>query len=295
MDREREDLSNDVDALYIRLEGEIAAGIDRVPVSPAGDDESSSVRAQGAPAPVDPDPAVAEEGGEPSDSQTPAEREISADGNIQADGKTSSDKETPAEREIQADEVIQAKPKILDGLQQQAEDCRACPLHEQRNKLVFGVGDPECSLMFVGEGPGVEEDRTGIPFVGRAGQLLTRMIEAMGYTRETVYIANVIKCHPRGNRTPGPREIEACRHFLESQIQTLSPKVIVALGAPAAKTLLHREEGITSLRGNLFPYPEDASITVVPTFHPAYLLRNESEKGKVWQDLQKAMALLKKA
>ncbi|MHC4942937.1 MAG: uracil-DNA glycosylase [Planctomycetota bacterium] len=181
---------------------------------------------------------------------------------------------------------------VLADLEEKARACRACPLCEERNKVVFGVGNPRAELMFVGEAPGVDEDRVGEPFVGRAGQLLTRMIQAMGQSRETVYIANVVKCHPRGNRTPGPREIEACRPFLEAQIRTISPRVIVALGAPASQTLLNRGEGISTLRGHAYPYDKVKGVTLVPTFHPAYLLRNESEKNKAWEDLQRAMAIL---
>jgi DNA polymerase len=182
---------------------------------------------------------------------------------------------------------------ILAALEEQARACRACPLCEERNKVVFGTGDPGARLMFVGEAPGKDEDRVGEPFVGRAGQLLTRMIQAMGRTREDVYIANVVKCHPRGNRTPGPREIEACRPLLEAQIRTISPKVIVALGAPASQTLLNRGEGISTLRGHAYPYGKLEGVTLIPTFHPAYLLRNESEKKKAWEDLKRAMAVLK--
>ena len=187
---------------------------------------------------------------------------------------------------------IRGRKVRLRALAARAEACHACGLREARRRLVFGEGDPMARLLFVGEGPGREEDRAGRPFVGRAGVLLDRMILAMGLTRERVYIANTVKCHPPENRTPTPEEMEACRPFLEEQIRILRPRVIVALGAPAARTLLKREEGVTALRGRAHPYPEDGEILVVPTFHPAYLLRKEREKPKAWEDLKLAMSLL---
>jgi len=180
----------------------------------------------------------------------------------------------------------------LAHFEKKAQACTACSLYKQRDRLVFGAGNPQADLMFVGEAPGYDEDREGVPFVGKAGQLLTRMIKAMGFTREEVYIANVLKCHPPKNRTPVPKEISACRTFLEEQIRIISPRIIVALGAPASKTLLDSNQGISALRGRAFPYKGMVGIQIIPTFHPAYLLRNESEKGKVWKDLQLAMAIL---
>jgi len=180
----------------------------------------------------------------------------------------------------------------LRALAARAEACRACGLWRGRRRLVFGEGNPAPRLLFVGEGPGREEDRVGRPFVGRAGALLDRMIRAMGFTRGEVYIANAVKCRPPENRTPTAEEMEACRPLLEEQIRILRPRVIVALGAPAARTLLKREEGITALRGRAHPYPGDEGIPVVPTFHPAYLLRKEREKPKAWVDLQLALSLL---
>jgi uracil-DNA glycosylase family 4 len=181
---------------------------------------------------------------------------------------------------------------VLVALERKVKKCTACPLHEKRIQAVFGDGNPEARLMFVGEAPGAEEDRFGLPFVGKAGHLLTRMIEAMGYKREEVYIANVIKCRPPGNRTPTGQEIVSCHAYLEEQIRRISPQVIVALGAPASRTLLKRDQGITALRGRQYPLPDHEEIWVVPTFHPAYLLRNASEKGKGWIDLQIAMKIL---
>jgi DNA polymerase len=170
--------------------------------------------------------------------------------------------------------------------------CTACVLHEQRIQAVLGEGNPDADLLFVGEAPGAEEDRQGRPFVGKAGRLLTRMIEAMGFRREQVYIANVIKCRPPGNRTPSGPEMACCRPYLDRQIRLIAPRVIVALGAPAARTLLETQQGINALRGRKYPYPRREDIRVVPTFHPAYLLRNTAEKGKGWKDLQIAMKIL---
>jgi uracil-DNA glycosylase len=169
-------------------------------------------------------------------------------------------------------------------------DCRRCKLAGGRTTLVFGVGAPRAELMFVGEGPGADEDLQGEPFVGKAGQLLTKMIEAMGYRREQVYIANVVKCRPPGNRNPEPDEIEACEPFLKRQIEAVQPRVIVALGKFAAHTLLRSSIPITKLRGQ---WSEYASVRLMPTFHPAYLLRSPQEKVKAWEDLKLVMAALK--
>ncbi|MFB3894607.1 MAG: uracil-DNA glycosylase family protein [Phycisphaerae bacterium] len=182
--------------------------------------------------------------------------------------------------------------------EQHIKTCRACILHAQRRQAVPGEGDPCAQLVFVGEGPGEEEDRTGRPFVGRAGQLLDKMIAAMGLRREQVYICNVVKCRPPGNRTPEPAERVTCMPYLVRQLQIIAPKVIVALGNPAMQTLLDTREGITRMRGNwqkLGPIGEGlAGIPVMPTFHPAFILRsyNEDTRGKVWSDLQKVMELL---
>jgi DNA polymerase len=168
-------------------------------------------------------------------------------------------------------------------------DCRRCTLAPGRTTLVFGVGDPHAELMFVGEGPGAEEDLRGEPFVGKAGQLLTRMIEAMGYRREQVHIANVVKCRPPGNRNPEPSEIEACEPFLRRQIEAVRPRVLVALGTFAAHTLLRTTIPITRLRGEWSQYQ---GVKLMPTFHPAYLLRSPQEKVKAWEDLKQVMAAL---
>ena len=159
----------------------------------------------------------------------------------------------------------------LDALRDEALGCVRCPLAPTRTQVVFGAGNPDADLMFVGEGPGAEEDKQGIPFVGRAGQLLTRLVEGIGLTRDDVYIANVVKCRPPGNRDPQPEEIEACRPYLEGQLHFLQPRVVVTLGNFATKLLLETKEGITKLRGREFPYRDGAVL--IPTFHPAAVLR----------------------
>jgi DNA polymerase len=175
----------------------------------------------------------------------------------------------------------------LDILRSDMGDCSRCSLCLLRTNLVFGEGNPRAELVFVGEVPGGDEDREGRPFVGRAGQLLTKIINAMGLKREDVYICNILKCRPPGNRNPEPAEIAACEPFLVRQLQAISPRVICALGAFAAKTLLKKENTpITALRGRFHTYE---GIKVMPTFHPAYLLRNPMAKKTVWDDVQMIM------
>jgi uracil-DNA glycosylase family 4 len=169
-------------------------------------------------------------------------------------------------------------------------DCTRCKLAGLgRTQVVFGVGNPSADLMFVGEAPGADEDIQGVPFVGRAGQLLTKIIEAINLKREDVYIANVIKCRPPQNRNPEPDEIETCQPFLFQQIDVIRPKVIVTLGKFAAQCLLRSEEPISRLRGRLFDY---RGAKLIPTFHPAYLLRNPSSKREVWEDMKLVKKLL---
>ena len=169
-------------------------------------------------------------------------------------------------------------------------DCSRCKLHRLgRTQVVFGVGNPEADLMFVGEAPGADEDVQGEPFVGRAGQLLTKIIEAIELRREDVYIANVIKCRPPQNRNPEPDEVEQCEPFLFRQIDIIKPKVIVALGKFAAQSLLRTTEPITRIRGREYTY-RDAIL--MPTYHPAYLLRNPSAKREVWEDMKRVRAIL---
>ena len=169
-------------------------------------------------------------------------------------------------------------------------DCSRCKLHTLgRRQVVFGVGNPNADLMFVGEAPGADEDIQGEPFVGRAGQLLTKIIEAIDLKREDVYIANVIKCRPPGNRNPEPDEVEQCEPFLFRQIDVIKPRVIVALGKFAAQCLLKTDAPITRIRGREFTYRD---AVLIPTYHPAYLLRNPSAKRDVWEDMKRVRALL---
>ena len=168
-------------------------------------------------------------------------------------------------------------------------ECTRCKLHTTRHKIVFGDGSPKAELVFIGEGPGADEDAQGLPFVGRAGKLLTQMIEAMGLQRQQVYICNVVKCRPPGNRQPEKDEVDACSPFLFRQLDVLQPKVIVCLGATAAQTLLQTNRGISHFRGEWLDY---RGYKMIATYHPAYLLRNPHAKGDVWKDLQKVMAEL---
>ena len=168
-------------------------------------------------------------------------------------------------------------------------ECTRCKLHKTRNTIVFGDGNPNAELVFVGEGPGHDEDMQGLPFVGRAGKLLTQMIEAMGLQRKDVYICNVVKCRPPENRAPEKDEVAECSPFLLRQIDAIAPKVIVCLGAIAAQTLLQTARGISQFRGQ---WLEFRGRKLMATYHPAYLLRNPSAKGEVWKDLQKVMAVL---
>jgi uracil-DNA glycosylase len=170
-------------------------------------------------------------------------------------------------------------------------DCQRCRLAEGRQNIVFGVGNPQAHLVFVGEAPGADEDQQGEPFVGKAGQLLTKMIEAMGYRREEVYICNVIKCRPPSNRNPEPDEVAACEPFLKKQLAALRPRLIVTLGKFAAQCLLRDDTPISRLRGDFRTYE---GITLMPTFHPAYLLRDPSKKKEAWADLKAVNAALKR-
>jgi DNA polymerase len=176
------------------------------------------------------------------------------------------------------------KAEALAELEKKAQMCRKCEIGSQRTNLVFGKGNPDARLMFIGEAPGYYEDRQGVPFVGRAGQLLDKIISAMGMTREEVYIGNILKCRPEGNRNPTPQEITHCTPFLLKQIDIISPKVICALGSFAAKTLLDTQKSIGALRGRFHDYH---GIPLMPTYHPAYLLRNPRDKKKTWEDVQK--------
>ena len=199
-----------------------------------------------------------------------------------AQKSSSKDSQSPAQR--------------LEALKKKLDSCKKCALGHGRLNCVFGEGSAEADLMFVGEGPGFDEDHKGLPFIGRAGQLLTKIIEAMGKTRESVYIANIVKCHPmqdpsdpekRGNdRPPTPEEMESCKPFLDMQIEIIKPKIIVTLGASSTKGLLKNEESISAIRGN---FKEYNGIKLMPTYHPAALLRNPSLKKAVWEDMKQVM------
>ncbi|MBP8645010.1 MAG: uracil-DNA glycosylase [Syntrophobacteraceae bacterium] len=181
------------------------------------------------------------------------------------------------------------RAKLLDEIRAQLGDCRRCRLHADRKRIVFGDGSPTANLVFVGEGPGLDEDREGLPFVGRAGKLLDKMIQSLGFQRKDVYICNIVKCRPPGNRTPGQDEIEICSPFLLQQLHAVRPRAICALGSCAAKTLLGTHKPISQLRGKRHMW---RGIPLICTFHPAYLLRNPAQKAAVWDDLLEIRAVL---
>ena len=186
--------------------------------------------------------------------------------------------------------LARSPQEALDLIRHDIGDCTRCKLHTLgRRQIVFGVGNPSADLMFVGEAPGADEDMQGIPFVGRAGQLLTKIIEAIDLRREDVYIANVIKCRPPENRNPDPDEVETCEPFLFRQIDAIKPKVIVALGTFAAKALLKTQDSISRMRGRVYDY---RGAKLIPTFHPAFLLRSPDRKRDVWEDMKKVRAIL---
>ena len=209
----------------------------------------------------------------------------------------------PAADAANLEAILRDKPAALRVIREEIGDCTRCRLCQQRTNIVFGVGDPQTRIMFVGEGPGADEDAQGEPFVGRAGQLLNNMIQAMGLRREDVYIANVVKCRPPDNRTPERDECETCGPFLMRQIAVVRPEIIVALGATAAKFLLGVNDSMANLRGRLYDFhpilPKDAperdpgfTTKLVVTYHPAYLLRDPRQKKEAWADLQRAMKYL---
>jgi len=249
----------------------------------------------------------------------PAEQALAADAALSATLSTQSQSEVREEMSARksaavrtvagenALEVLQPKPEhgvadpaaALKLIRDDLGDCTRCRLHEQgRKQIVFGVGNPHAELMFVGEGPGADEDAQGEPFVGRAGQLLNNMIKAMGIRREDVYIANVVKCRPPGNRTPERDECETCSPFLMRQIAAIKPKVVVALGAVSARNLLAINAPMSELRGRWYdfkPAGSDASwpgAHLAVTYHPAFLLRDPRQKGEAWKDLQMVMKYL---
>jgi uracil-DNA glycosylase len=235
---------------------------------------------------------------------------------IIAPALSSSHSELKEEMSARKTEVLSTEDKILQVLPSYPEhgvadpiaalkiiredlgECIRCKLHIDRHKIVFGVGDPRAELMFVGEGPGADEDAQGEPFVGRAGQLLNNMIKAMGLRREDVYIANIVKCRPPGNRQPERNESETCSPFLMRQISAIKPKVLVALGATAAKNLLALSAPMTELRGRWYDFkpvgsdPSWPGTRLAVTYHPAFLLRDPRQKGEAWKDLQMVMKYL---
>jgi uracil-DNA glycosylase len=200
---------------------------------------------------------------------------------------------------LKPEQSVSDPVEALKIIREDLGDCKRCVLHKQgRKQIVFGVGNPTAELMFVGEGPGADEDEKGEPFVGRAGQLLNNMIKAMGIEREQVYIANIVKCRPPGNRTPERDECETCSPFLMRQIATVKPKIIVALGATAAKTLLAMNSSMVQLRGRFYDFnpaglrsndPNWDGCKLAVTYHPAFLLRDPRQKGEAWKDLQMVM------
>jgi uracil-DNA glycosylase len=186
--------------------------------------------------------------------------------------------------------LVRSAAEVLTEIRADIGECTRCKLHALgRHQIVFGVGSTTAEIMFVGEAPGADEDLQGVPFVGRAGQLLTKMIEAMGLRRDDVYIANVLKCRPPGNRNPEPDEIQTCEPFLFRQIASIQPKVVIALGAFSARTLLNTQEPISKLRGRVFEF---RGAKLIPTFHPSFLLRSPGNKREAWEDLKTALALL---
>ncbi|SMC17579.1 DNA polymerase [Desulfacinum hydrothermale DSM 13146] len=223
----------------------------------------------------DPKPAspVGEESGEPEIPTEPPPR---------AAEPALAEKDAPSES-------ANEKAQRLLALREELGECTRCQLHGTRTHLVFGEGNPAARLVFVGEGPGADEDRLGRPFVGRAGKLLDKMIQAIGLRREQVYICNVVKCRPPGNRTPIPEEIEPCSPFLYKQLEVVQPKVICTLGACATQTILQTTKPISELRSGVRLW---RGIPVVPTYHPAYLLRNPAKKANVWEDLLRVLQIL---
>jgi DNA polymerase len=188
---------------------------------------------------------------------------------------------------------VRVNAKTIDEIAAQIQTCEACGLHASRTKTVPGEGNPNRpDILFIGEGPGADEDAQGRPFVGKAGQLLTKMIGAMGYTRDQVFITNIVKCRPPGTRVPMPDEMSACSPYLRAQIELIKPKIIIALGKTAVEGLLNKQVAITRFRGTWCTYE---GIDLMPTFHPAYLLRSPAKKREAWADLQAVMAKLGKA
>ncbi len=235
--------------------------------------------------------------------QTIVREELAAIAAVAAEEDVASASSAAPEDATQLAAILADKPAALRVIRQDIGDCTRCRLSQARTNIVFGVGDPHARIMFVGEGPGADEDARGEPFVGRAGQLLNNMIYAMGIRREDVYIGNVVKCRPPQNRTPERDECDTCGPFLMRQISIVRPEIIVALGATAAKFLLGASDSMANLRGHIYDFhpilphaaPErdpDFITKLVVTYHPAYLLRDPRQKKETWLDLQKVMKYL---
>ena len=227
--------------------------------------------------------------------ESPAERPVTGAGGHASLPDSVMPAESPEPGRLEADRKDGSSPVLDPGastlswgeLARAVESCVACDLHPTRTRTVFGVGDRNASLMVIGEAPGADEDRQGEPFVGRAGQLLNAMLEAIGFTRDQVYIANIIKCRPPGNRDPHIEETAACQPFLHRQIELLQPRLILSVGRISAHNLLGTEESVGRLRGRVHRF-DPGDIPLIVTYHPAYLLRRPEEKSKAWQDLQAA-------
>jgi len=186
--------------------------------------------------------------------------------------------------------LFETSESKLKKIREELGDCKRCKLYASRTNIVFGDGDPNASLVFIGEAPGADEDRQGLPFVGKAGKLLTKIIEAIKMKREDVYICNILKCRPPGNRNPEEDEIKSCVVFLKRQIEAINPKVICTLGSFSAQTLLNLKKPISSISGQIHYYND---ICVIPTYHPAFLLRNPGKKKDVWEDIKLVRDILK--
>ena len=197
---------------------------------------------------------------------------------------------TPSFSLFEAPQAPRSGPETLDQIRQDLGDCRRCKLAPTRKTIVFGEGNPHADLVFIGEGPGADEDEQGLPFVGRAGKLLNRMMEAVGLKRQDVYICNIVKCRPPGNRTPEKDEVDACSPFLYRQIETINPRLICCLGAPAVRTVLGIKEGITKIRGKFYNF---GSAKALATVHPAYVLRNPREEKILREDFEKIRDFLR--
>lgn len=246
--------------------------------------------------PVEPNAALAAAGNEPPSRSPSGTRDGSGEG-LQP-GAARREPLGPVIEQAYA--AAENRVTQLQAIRDDIGDCTRCILHKLgRSKIVFGVGNPQADLMFVGEGPGADEDIQGEPFVGRAGQLLNKMIEAMGLRRDNVYIANVVKCRPPGNRTPEKEECDTCSPFLMRQIEVIQPKVVVALGAVAAKNLLGMNDSMAHLRGRFYDFSPPRTFEsswegckLAVTYHPAYLLRDPRQKAEAWKDLQMVMKFL---